>query len=132
MGTGRSSLARCLSSRRCRAVQSSVQCTGYQEVGTPYDIKVTVGGVLRRCGVKGSSMEISAVELTMNEVEHAKAFTSIDLIVVDKIVPLTDPSTGKVTEAVGGRRRIWINWTPGQSDLKATKYTHTFPGGAVS
>ena len=106
--------------------------TDYEEVGKPYDIQVTVQGVARRCEVKGSSLEIDTVELTVNEVEHSTAFTHIDLIVVDKIVPITDPVTGEITDAKGGRRRVWIDWTPVHSDLKATKYAYTLPAGAIS
>jgi hypothetical protein len=106
--------------------------TDYKEVGKPYDIRVTVQGVARRCEVKGSSMQIDTVELTINEVEHGMAFTPIDLMVVDNIVPTTDPDTGEVTGATGGRRRVWIDWTPVQSDLKATKYAYTLPAGAIS
>jgi hypothetical protein len=105
--------------------------TDYEEVGKPYDIRVTVQGVARRCEVKGRSMEIDTVELTINEVKHGTAFTPIDLIVVDNIVPTTDPVTGEVTGATGGRRRVWVDWTPVQSDLKATKYAYTLPAGAV-
>jgi hypothetical protein len=103
--------------------------TDYEEVGKPYDIRVTVQGVARRCEVKGSTMEIDTVELTVNEVEHSTAFTPIDLIVVDRMVPITDPDTGEVTSATGGRRRVWADWTPVQSDLKATKYAYTLPTG---
>ncbi len=102
--------------------------TDYEEVGKPYDIRVTVKGVARRCEVKGSSMEIDTVELTINEVEHGTAFTPIDLIVIDNIVPTKDPVTG----ATGGRRRVWVDWTPVQSDLKATKYAYTLPAGVIS
>jgi hypothetical protein len=105
--------------------------TDYKEVGKPYDIEVTVNGVVRRCEVKGSTMEIDTVELTINEVEHGMAFTPIDLIVVDKIVPIMDPATGEVTNATGGRRRIWLDWTPAQADLKATKYAYGLPPGAI-
>jgi hypothetical protein len=56
----------------------------------------------------------------------------IDLIVVDNIVPTTDPDTGKVTGATHGRRRVWADWTPAQSHLKATKYAYALPPGAVS
>jgi hypothetical protein len=105
--------------------------TGYEEVGKPYDIRVTVEGVARRCEVKGSSMEIETVELTINEVEHGAAFTPIDLVVVDKIVPTRDPVTGVIVGATGGRRRVWSDWTPAQSDLKPTKYAYKLPAGAV-
>lgn len=53
--------------------------------------------------------------------------TPIDLIVVDNIVPIRDPDTGKVTSATGGRRRVWTDWTPLQSDLKASTYDYTLP-----
>jgi hypothetical protein len=88
-----------------------------------------MSGVLE---VKGSSMEIDTVELTCNEVEHGTDFTPIDLIVVDNIDPVKDPVTGEVTDATGGRRRIWVDWTPVQSDLKATRYAYTLPAGAIS
>jgi len=104
----------------------------YEEVGRPYDIRVTVQGVARRCEVKGSSMEIDTVELTVNEVNHGTSFAPIDLIVVDKIVPIRDTVTGKVTGATGGRRRVWVEWTPVQSDLKCTKYAYELPPGAVT
>jgi hypothetical protein len=96
-------------------------------VGKPYDIRVTVQGVVRRCEVKGSSMEIDTVELTVNEVEHGTAFTPVDLIVVDGITPIRDPETGEVIGAAGGRCRIWVDWTPAQSDLKATRFAYSLP-----
>lgn len=105
--------------------------TEYKEVGKPYDIRVTVRGVARRCEVKGSSMEIDTVELTFNEVEHGMAFTPIDLIVVDKILPTKDSVTGEVVGATGGRRRVWVDWTPVQSDLKTTKYAYMLPADAT-
>ena len=67
---------------------------------------------------------LEQVELTDNEVEHRTAFTPIDLIVVDNIVPIRDPDTGEVTSATGGRRRVWTDWTPLQSDLKASTYDY--------
>jgi hypothetical protein len=106
--------------------------TDYEEVGKPYDIRITVNGIPRRCEVKGSSMQIDTVELTCNEVEHGNAFTPVDLIVVDNIVPTRDPVTGEVTGATGGRRRIWVDWTPAQSDLQATRYAYMLPAGAIS
>ena len=106
--------------------------TDYEEVGKPYDIRVTVDGVARRCEVKGSSLEIDTVELTINEVEHGVAFTPIDLIVVNGIVPTVDPVTGEVTGGTGGRRRVWPDWTPVQSDLKTTKYAYKLPAGSIS
>jgi hypothetical protein len=68
----------------------------------------------------------------MVSARHPQAFTPIDLIVVDNIVPTKDLVTGEVTGATGGRRRIWVNWTPAQSDLEATRYAYTLPAGAIS
>jgi hypothetical protein len=107
--------------------QNKLNGSGYAEVGKPYDIRVTVQGVVRRCEVKGSSMEIDTVELTVNEVEHGTAFTPVDLIVVDGITPIRDPETGEVIGAAGGRCRIWVDWTPAQSDLKATRFAYSLP-----
>jgi hypothetical protein len=104
----------------------------YKEVGKPYDIRVTVQGVSRRCEVKGSSMEIDTVELTPNEVEHGITFAPIDLIVVDNIIPVRDPETGVVTHAMDGRRRVWADWTPHESGLKVTAYAYTLPNEPTS
>lgn len=102
----------------------------YVEVGRPYDIRVTVDGRVRRCEVKGSSLEIDTVELTSGEVDHNGAYTPMDLIVVDKIEPIRNPATGEVTDAIGGRRRVWVDWSPARDDLMPTKYAYRLPGGA--
>jgi hypothetical protein len=117
--------------RTTRAVDPKLRDAVERRSLDVYDIRVAVGGVPRRCEVKGSSMEIDAVELTCNEVMHGNAFTPIDLIVVDNILPTKDPVTGEVTGATGGRRRVWVDWTPAESDLAATKYTYTLPAGAI-
>ena len=94
--------------------------TGYAEVGAPYDIDVTVDGLPRRAEVKGSSLTIDTVELTINEVQHASEHAPVDLIVVDAIEPVRDPNTGKVVGAAGGRRRVWTGWIPEEGALAAT------------
>lgn len=99
----------------------------YEEIGKPYDIRVRVEGVTRRCEVKGSTMDIDTVELTTNEVDHGVTFSPLDLIVVDRIVPIRDPGTGEVIGAAGGRRRVWVDWTPAPEDLKPTKYAYSLP-----
>jgi hypothetical protein len=108
--------------------EKELEGSDYKEVGKPYDIRVTVQGMVRRCEVKGSSMEIDTVELTPNEVEHGTTFAPVDLIVVDNIIPVRDPDTGEVTHAIGGRWRVWVDWTPHESGLKATAYAYTLPG----
>lgn len=76
-------------------------------------------------------MEIDTVELTINEVDHGTTYTPVDLIVVDSIIPTRDPATGEVIGATGGRRRVWADWTPNQSNLKATKFAYSLPAGAT-
>jgi hypothetical protein len=100
--------------------------------GKPYDIEVTVQGAIRRCEVKGSSMKIDTVELTISEVEHDTTFTPIDLIVVDGIDPIRDPETNEAIGATGGRRRIWADWTPLQSDLRARTHAYRLPAPTLT
>jgi hypothetical protein len=52
--------------------------------------------------------------------------TPIDLIVVANIIPIGDPDTFEVASA-GGLRRVWTDWTPLQSDLRALHMTTRFP-----
>ncbi len=66
-----------------------------RELGKPYDIAVTVGGVERHCEVKGSTMLIDTCELTINEVNHASDYDDTDLIVVDGIATMPDETTGE-------------------------------------
>lgn len=64
-----------------------------RELGKPYDLAVVVDGVERHCEVKGSSMLIDCVELTINEVNHGKDCPYTDLIVVDGIHVAWDSAT---------------------------------------
>jgi hypothetical protein len=55
----------------------SIGGTDAKELGKPYDLAFTVNGIERHCEVKGSSMCIDCVELTINEVTtEATAATS--------------------------------------------------------
>ena len=96
----------------------------YVEVGKPYDIRVTVNGVVRHCEVKGSSAFIHKVELTINEVEHGTTFEPTDLIVVDGIEPVRDPVTGEVSGGTGGRRRVWTDWKPEPENLEPLTFAY--------
>jgi hypothetical protein len=96
------------------------------ELGKPYDIAVTVDGIERHCEVKGSSMLIDAVELTINEVNHGRDYAHVDLIVVDGIDVSRDNATGEMV-ATGGTRRIWKNWSPAQEALTARRFTYMLP-----
>jgi hypothetical protein len=51
----------------------------------------------------------------------------IDLIVVDDIDRSEIHETKEVIGATGGRRKIWADWTPLQSDLRARAYACTLP-----
>lgn len=100
--------------------------TNYEEVGAPYDIRVTIDGVVRHCEVKGSSVLVQAIDLTINEVNHPLAHPAMDLIVVDGIEAVRDAQTGEVVGALGGRRRVWTDWSP-TSGLTPTRFTYELP-----
>jgi hypothetical protein len=76
--------------------------------------------------VKGSTGTAGAVELTANEVAHARAGIPTDLVVVDEIkwARLGDGTI----QTSGGRRRWWRNWQPAETDLTASRYRYRLPG----
>lgn len=94
------------------------------KLGKPYDVRLVLDGEERHVEVKGSSLLIQAVELTINEVSHAEDFQHTDLIVVDKI-EYTRKSDS--IETSGGRVRIWHDWTPSAQDLSPTKFAYMLP-----
>lgn len=100
-----------------------------RELGKPYDLAVVVDGVERHCEVKGSSMLIDCVELTVNEVTHGQACDHVDLIVVDGILVSRDRTTGDV-EAHGGTMRVWTDWSPEDEALEARRFAYTLPPSA--
>jgi hypothetical protein len=110
-----------------REYYEGLGATDYEELGKPYDIRVVVDGVERHCEVKGSSVRLDQVELTWREVEHGTDYAPMDLIVVDEIEPKRDLVSGEVTHGVGGRRRVWSNWSPEPERLKPTAYAYTLP-----
>lgn len=105
----------------------SIGGTDAKELGKPYDLAVKVNGVERHCEVKGSSMLIDCVELTINEVNHGKDCANVDLIVVDGIEIARDKATGDIL-ATGGSPRVWTNWSPADEALMARRFTYTLPG----
>lgn len=108
------------------AYYESIGGTDAKELGKPYDIAVTVDGIERHCEVKGSSMLVDAVELTINEVNHGREYANVDLIVVDGIEVSRDKTTGEIS-AIGGTRRVWPNWSPDQEALMARRFTYVLP-----
>jgi hypothetical protein len=113
------------------AYYKSIRGQNPRELGKPYDIEVTVAGVERHCEVKGSKMSIDAVELTVNEVEHARNCANADLIVVDRIETTLDETTGEF-DTSGGRLRVWLGWTPEDDALKERRFAYSLPQGGTA
>jgi hypothetical protein len=80
--------------------------------------------------VKGSSLEISTVELTINEISHAESFQPTDLVVVDDI-EWSRNADGSVTTA-GGRLRVWRDWTPQDDALEPRKFAYSLPPAGMA
>lgn len=97
----------------------------FVKLGKPYDIRLTLDGQERHVEVKGSSLAIETVELTINEVVHAADFQPTDLIVVDDI-RWERTSNGKIT-TTGGRLRIWTDWRPTDDALSARRFAYLLP-----
>lgn len=98
--------------------------TDFVKLGKPYDIKLSLDGDERDVEVKGSSLLIETIELTINEVTHAETFQPTDLIVVDGID--YHRASGGITTS-GGRVRIWRDWRPLDDDLSARRFAYTLP-----
>lgn len=98
-----------------------------EELGKPYDLRLSLGGVERHVEVKGSSQSSVRVDLTFNEVAHAASFQPTDLVVVDGIDWKRD-SSGKPV-ASGGQLRKWADWEPNELDLTAIAYRYSLPDG---
>jgi hypothetical protein len=96
--------------------------TKIEELGKPYDLLVYGLGAERHAEVKGSSAQAVAVELTTNEVTHARNYPHTDLIVVDEISWQPDGNGGYATS--GGVLRTWESWRPDDDDLSPTKFRY--------
>lgn len=96
------------------------------ERGKPFDLIVLGLGADRHVEVKGSSMLLSGVELTLNEVTHAQNHQPTDLFVVDQI-KAQRRSDGPY-ETSGGRCRVWPDWIPSELGLKPTRFSYSLPG----
>jgi hypothetical protein len=91
-----------------------------------YDVLAIQGAEELHIEIKGSTGTADTVELTANEVTHARAGTPTDLVVVDEIkwARLGDGTI----QTSGGRRRSWRNWRPAEKDLTASRYRYRLPG----
>ncbi|WP_236076335.1 protein NO VEIN domain-containing protein [Streptomyces coffeae] len=93
----------------------------------PYDLRRTRKGEERHVEVKGTTGAPTSVELTINEVEHARnPANTVDLYVVSDIAVDTriDPY-----KASGGEVRHLRNWEPAEEDLRPCRFTYRVPGG---
>ena len=89
-----------------------------------YDVLAIQEGDELHIEVKGSTGAANAVELTANEVTHARAGIPTDLAVVDEIRWIR---SGDTIQTSGGRYRSWHNWQPAEEDLTASQYRYRLP-----
>jgi hypothetical protein len=107
---------------KARAYYQSVHASKVEEVGKPFDLRVTKGDTEIRVEVKGSATTASSVLVTSGEVDHAATFGAVELFVVDEIKWLRQEDGTIATS--GGRMRRWPLWSPNQSNLIAKSYKH--------
>ncbi|MFC4518233.1 DUF3883 domain-containing protein [Streptomyces ehimensis] len=96
-----------------------------ERLGKPYDLRLTRKGAERHVEVKGTTGAPTSVELTINEVLHARdEANTVDLYVVSDIVvdTRTDPYTTS-----GGRVLLLEEWEPADEDLRPRKYEYRIP-----
>jgi Protein NO VEIN, C-terminal len=89
-----------------------------------YDLHATRGDEVLHIEVKGSTQAADSVELTVNEVTHARQ-DNTDLVVVDQITYVRlDDGTIHGTD---GRMRLWSTWQPAKPDLDPTRFRYRLP-----
>ncbi|MFC7592512.1 DUF3883 domain-containing protein [Nonomuraea antimicrobica] len=95
-----------------------------KEVGKPYDLRLTKAGAERRVEVKGTTGAPTSVELTANEVQHAREFPEVDLFMVSDIT-VTGTTPNFTTS--GGTATLLPNWEPADEDLRPTRFEYRIP-----
>ncbi|MCA2181014.1 DUF3883 domain-containing protein [Nonomuraea glycinis] len=128
-GTGRQSDPRKREAVERHAVDLAIQHyrqAGWtvEEVGKPYDLRLTKAGAERRVEVKGTTGAPTSVELTANEVQHAREFPEVDLFVVSDITVMG--ITPNFT-ASGGTTTLLPDWEPADEDLRPTRFEYRIP-----
>ncbi|MET7932008.1 DUF3883 domain-containing protein [Streptomyces sp. NPDC005349] len=96
-----------------------------ERLGKPYDLHCTRGTEELHVEVKGTTGAATSVELTINEVLHARdKDNTVDLYVVSdiKVDTRTDPYT-----ASGNKVTLFTNWEPAEEDLRPRKYEYRLP-----
>lgn len=97
-----------------------------QDVGSveSYDMRAIRGGDELHVEVKGSISAIDYVQLTVNEVEHARGERT-DLVVVDQIQ--WERLADDTIRTSGGDFRLWPNWQPADTDLRPDRFRYRLP-----
>lgn len=96
-----------------------------ERLGKPYDLRCTRNGEERRVEVKGTTGAATSVELTVNEVQHARnPLHTVDLYVVSdiKVDSRTDPCT-----TAEGRVLHLRDWEPSDEDLRPRSFEYRLP-----
>lgn len=95
--------------------------------GKPFDLLCTRGNDVVKVEVKASVGEAESVRLTINEVNTAtragRDYRSL-LVVVDQV---TLKELGGTWHGVGGRVRLWWDWTPEPARLTPTEFIYNLP-----
>lgn len=110
-----------------RAVQiyEDLGATDIEILGKPYDLRLRLSGQEVHVDVKGSVNEIDAILVTKNELEHARTFPRVELVVVDGISWMEDGSGRPRPQ--GGSARRWEAWEPDEGSLTAMTFSHRLP-----
>ncbi|MGW5732259.1 MULTISPECIES: protein NO VEIN domain-containing protein [Streptomyces] len=96
-----------------------------ERLGKPYDLHCTRGREERRVEVKGTTGAATSVDLTINEVEHARdPQNTVDLFVVSDIK--VDVGTQDYA-ASGGRVLHFHDWEPAEADLRPRSFEYRLP-----
>ncbi|WP_432106027.1 DUF3883 domain-containing protein [Streptomyces sp. bgisy091] len=96
-----------------------------EKLGKPYDLHCTRGKEERHVEVKGTTGAATSVELTINEVLHARdKDNTVDLYVVSdiRVDTRTDPYTPSE-----GTVSHYTDWEPAEADLRPRKYEYRLP-----
>ncbi|KUN75029.1 hypothetical protein AQJ66_36530 [Streptomyces bungoensis] len=107
-----------------RLATDHYEAQGWQveKLGKPYDL---CGSEERHVEVKGTTGAATSVELTINEVLHARdRDNSVDLYVVSDIK--VDISSDDYTPS-GGTVSHYTDWEPAEEDLRPRKYEYRLP-----
>lgn len=96
-----------------------------ERLGKPYDLHCTRNGEERRVEAKGTTGAATSVELTINEVQHARnSLHTVDLYVVSdiKVDAQSDPYT-----TAEGRVLHLHDWEPADEDLRPRSFEYRLP-----